>query len=79
MTARHREYHTGNANTGTLWVYLGPTTTTRVKSDLVDGWCDDVVGHPTQDNGLTIRKVFTRVHIMMARSGILMLRGFVPS
>lgn len=64
MTARHREYHTGKANTGTLWVYLGPTTTTRVKSDLVDGWCDDVVGHPTQDNGLTIRKVFTRVHII---------------
>lgn len=64
MTARHREYHVGPANVGTLWVYIGPVTHTRVKSDLIDGWSDDVVGHPTQDNGLTIRKVFTRVHII---------------
>lgn len=64
MTYRHREYHDGKSHTGTLWVYLGPTTTTRTKSDLVDGWCDDTVGQRDQDNGLTIRKVFTRVHIL---------------
>lgn len=64
MTARHREYASPKVHSGTLWVYLGPTTTYRTKSDLTSGWSDDVVGHPDQDNGLTIRKVFTRVHII---------------
>lgn len=64
MTARNREYHTPTTRSGTLWVYLGPTTTYRTKSDLVDGWCADTVGHRDQDNGLTIRKVFTRVHVI---------------
>lgn len=64
MSIRHREYHSGTSRTGTLWVYLGPTTTTRTKSDLVDGWCDDTVGLREQDNALTIQKVFTRVHII---------------
>lgn len=64
MTARHREYSHGTTRQGTLWVYLGPTTTTRTKSDLSNGWCDDVVPGWGQDNGFTSRKVFTRVHVI---------------
>lgn len=61
---RHREYHKPEVHTGTLWVYLGPTTTTRTKSSLTDGWCDDTVGGHDQANGLTLRKVWTRVHLL---------------
>lgn len=60
---RHRTYDAGTAKQGTLWVYLGPTTTYRSGKDRVEGSCDDVVGNYDGDNALTLEKVWTTVAV----------------
>jgi len=54
----HREYDVGTVRNGTLWVYLGPTTTYRNGRDKAEGQCDDVVGNYDGDNALMLRRIF---------------------